>query len=151
MRYSRIMQCGAPFTSLVHGAVLQAEGRDIVHPLPLPLRGALEFCKSVVLCKDAERSSLFDRTEHFPPRTHRAHCAATAKREAQRSKFAAVHLCTLKQTTHSKKRAPYRTIPKHRTSAGASGGALFVISARICTHETLPPHQRGARSGEQPV
>ena len=28
-----------------------------------------------------------------------------------------MHLCTLKQTTHSKKRAPYRTPPNPRTSA----------------------------------
>ena len=39
----------------------------------------------------------------FQPRTHRAHCAATAKTEVQRSNPAAVHLCTSKQSTHSRK------------------------------------------------
>mgnify|MGYP005806459861 CR=1 FL=1 len=86
--------------------------------------GALGCCKGVVRCKDAERSSLFDRTEHFPPRTHRAHCTAIAGREAQWSKSSAVHSCTPKQSTHSKE---MRTMP----------------------HISQALHQREARSGEQ--
>ena len=74
--------------------------------------------------KDAKCSSLFNRTEHFPLRTHRAHCAATAEKEAQRSNLAAVHPCIPEQSTHSRK---------------------------ICTipHISQAPHQREARSKER--
>ena len=92
----------------------------MVRCFPLPLRGALGCRKGVVRCKDAERSSLFDRTEHFPPRTHRAHCAAIAGREAQWDKSAAVHLRTSEQSMHSRKTrsAPHISSALHQRKCG---------------------------------
>ena len=46
----------------------------------------------------------------FQPRTHRAHCAATAEKEAQQRNLTAVHPCTHEQPTHGKK---IRTVPHH--------------------------------------
>ena len=105
-------------------AAKDAKWRNIVHPLPLPLRGALDWCKGVVRCKKAK--CFFHSIEQnvFQPRTHRAHCAATAEKEAQRSNLAAVHPCIPEQSTHSRK---------------------------ICTipHISQAPHQREARSKER--
>ena len=49
--------------------------------------------------------------------------------------------CTPKQTTHNKKHAPYRTPPKHCTSAGTVGGAPCVVF--VPTRTTFyPPAQQ---------
>ena len=85
------------------GAKISAQGGLTAQPLAalppygcgVPLAGvppgALGCCKDIALCKKAKSLFLFDRTEDFSTRTHRAHCAATAKREIQRNKSAAVH------------------------------------------------------------
>ena len=117
MQYEGGMRYGARFTPLVNGVVLQkGECKKAgIWRVSFRCRCAEHWVAVRVLCaaKDAEHLFLFDRTEHFPPRTHRAHCAATAEREAQWNKSAAVHLCTLKQTTHSRKT---RSVP-HISSA----------------------------------
>ena len=101
------MRYGARFTPLVNGVVLQkGECKKAgIWRVSFRCRCAEHWVAVRVLCaaKDAEHLFLFDRTEHFPPHTHRAHCAATAEREAQWDKSAAVHLRTSEQSTHSRK------------------------------------------------
>ena len=125
-----------------------AEGRNIVHPLPLPLRGALDWCKGVVRCKKAKCLFLFYRRDPF----HRAPTERIAQQQRKEkhneATFPQCIPARLNNRRTAKRYAPYRTILKHRTSAGAPGSA---IPARICTHEPLPPHQRGARSREHPA
>ena len=112
--------------------------------LSLPLRGALGCCKGVVRCKKAKCSSLFDRTEDFPPRTHRAHCAATAKREAQQSNLVAVHPLYTQaidaqqkhklRTAHLPRPAPARSAVK-RTASVTTGHHLYNVLTTCAAKE----------------
>ncbi len=64
------------------------------------------------------QNALFYSIERNPSTAHpQSALRSNNGKEAQRNNLAAVHFCTFQQTIHSKKRAPYRTISKHRTSA----------------------------------
>ena len=121
---------------------------NIVHPLPLPLRGALGCCKDVVRCKKAKCLFLFYRRDPF----HRAPTEHTAQqqRKKKHSKETLPQCIPARMNNRrtAKRYTPYRTILKHYTSASAAGSARCVISARICKHKTLPLHQREARPRE---
>ena len=114
------------------------------------MRCAERWIAARVLCsaKDTERSFLFDRTNIFQPRTHRAHCAATAKREIQRNKSAAVHPLYTRaidaqqkntlRTAHLPSPAPARSAVK-RTGSMTTGHPYDVLTTCAAREEERLP------------
>ena len=120
MRGLGIMRYGARFTSLVDGFVLQkGKCRRTKHSRS-PSAAAARSAGLVQGCYALQRmqNALFYSIERNPSTAHpQSALRSNNGKEAQRNNLAAVHFCTFQQTIHSKKRAPYRTISKHRTSA----------------------------------
>ena len=124
-----------------------AEGRDIVHPLPLPLRGALGCCKGVVRCKKAK--CFFHSIEQNI--SHRAPTERIAQQQ-RKEKHSKTSLPQCIFTHFSNRRTTKNT---HRTALFPSTAQAQARSAAHHVSSLYQPaqrsiHPRSKREGRLP-
>ena len=119
----------------------QKETRYISAFSPLP------FCKTTPLTNGVKRALY---------RTPPSYCISALRSNSEKRR-SVKQVCRSASLVHPNKRPttknalrPARILSTAQAQA-RSAAQRNVISARICTHETLPPHQREARSIEQPA
>ena len=126
--------CCASIVSMCKDALRQI--CSIVLLFPLLLRNALCGCAvgnvlfyriEISVLRLSQRTTPLQQPS-APYRMPPSYCISALRQQQRKEKYHKTSLpqcipCTSEQSTHNKKRAPYRTHPKHCTSAGAVGGA----------------------------
>ena len=157
------MRVGVAYLSLT-ACALRALGADAVRGCLgwLVHNGAsITGCSDLLLCKKhaLKRTTPLiaaDRCRYRVRTLARLHLSSalrsnsgkriTAKQFSRSASPRTETIGALQRNTHRTARIPSTAQARARPVAQRS-----VITARICTHETPPPHQRGARSIKQPA